>query len=70
LRGDAVFFAGFLVDFLTALPGGMANGWVVVDLGVSPNTDFKGHILNTGHFRQPTAMAIGQMVMVDTSTRN
>jgi hypothetical protein len=63
-RGLAYFLA-FLTVFRGAeafLAAGLTVG--AVGLGASPITDFSGHTLKTGHFWQPTAMAIGQMVMV------
>jgi hypothetical protein len=32
-------------------------------LGASPNIDFKGQTLTTGHLLQPATMAMGQTVM-------
>jgi hypothetical protein len=31
--------------------------------GLSPSTDFNGHILTAGHLAQPATIAIGQRVM-------
>jgi hypothetical protein len=55
----AALRAGFAADFAT----GFASGFVAT-LGASPMTDLTGQILKMGHFWQPTAMAMGQMVMV------
>jgi hypothetical protein len=66
LRVGSAFFTGFLVEFLTALLGGMAIECAGVDLRVSPSTDLRGHIFNTGHFWQPTAMAMGHTVIIET----
>jgi len=68
LRRAGVLVAGFLLALaavlLIALARGAATACGASDLGASPMTDFSGQILNTGHFWQPTAMAIGQMVMI------
>ncbi|MCF8179679.1 MAG: hypothetical protein K9J74_14320 [Sulfuritalea sp.] len=62
---DFYFFAAALRDLAGDLDLGFdfASMAGVEAGGVSPITPLSGHILNAGHFRQPTAMAIGQRVM-------
>jgi hypothetical protein len=47
----------------TVLTTGFGAGFTAVALGTSPITDLTGQILKIGHFLQPTAIAIGQIVM-------
>jgi len=65
---SVVLVAGFLTALTAtlrlALAGGTAAGLMAAPLGVSPSTDLTGQILNRGHFWQPTARAIGQIVMM------
>jgi hypothetical protein len=42
---------------------GLAGNFTSLVLGASPIADFKGQTEKTGHFLQPTAIAIGQSVM-------
>jgi hypothetical protein len=63
----AVFPAGFVTGLRRALVTGVTTG-LSDALGMSPSTDLTGQILKRGHFLQPTAMAIGQIVMVRASS--
>jgi hypothetical protein len=65
---DVTDLTAFLVDaseddLAAVLLAELAASFVVAVLGTSPSVDLTGQILNIGHFWQPTAMAIGQMVM-------
>jgi hypothetical protein len=66
-----LIFLRLLVDLTAALRAGLAADFaagfttaLTSTLGTSPMTDLTGQILKMGHFWQPTAMAMGQMVMV------
>jgi hypothetical protein len=56
-------FLCVLPDLVAGFATGFGAGLVSAALGISPSTDLTGQILKTGHFLQPTAMAMGQMVM-------
>jgi hypothetical protein len=58
VRGFVAALAAGRADTL-ALTSGVGVGFK----GMSPRRRLAGQILNAGHFLQPTAMAIGQMVM-------
>ena len=45
-----------------------AAGFSAPGLGASPSTVFRGHTENAGHFLQPATMAMGQTVMVRSSS--
>jgi hypothetical protein len=68
VRGFVAALAAGLVDTL-ALTCGVGIGFAFGfgfgfgRKGMSPRRRLAGQILNAGHFLQPTAMAIGQMVM-------
>jgi hypothetical protein len=53
------------VDFAAALFVALAGVFGAAALGISPSVVLTGQILNIGHFWQPTAMAMGQMVMAN-----
>ena len=55
------FFAAAARGFLGV--AALAGTSVDAAGGLSPITPLSGQILNAGHFLQPTAMAMGQMVM-------
>ena len=60
------YFFAFLTVFRGAevfLTAGLA--FTACALGTSPITDLTGHTLKTGHFLQPTAMAMGHRVIVN-----
>jgi hypothetical protein len=69
---DAVFTALGLADvtglvlvvLASAALGGAVDG--ALALGISPKVDFTGQTANTGHFRQPTAIAMGQIIMASS----
>jgi len=60
VRGFVAALAAGRADALALISGvGVGVGFN----GMSPRRRLAGQILNAGHFLQPTAMAIGQMVM-------
>ncbi len=70
-RAKAAYFLVFLragadlaADLAAGLTACLATGLPADALGTSPIRDLTGQILKTGHFLQPTAMAMGQMVII------
>jgi len=55
---------GFAAALIVGLPAALAliSGVGTGASGMSPRRRLTGQILNAGHFLQPTAMAIGQIV--------
>jgi hypothetical protein len=62
-RDGAVRGFAVVLVLALALALGCACGAGAGAAGMSPITPLSGQILKTGHFLQPTAMAIGQRVM-------
>ncbi|WP_461502287.1 hypothetical protein [Rhodoferax sp.] len=55
----AALAAGLAAGLAADLAAGLTSG----ALGMSPSDVLTGQILKTGHFLQPTAMAMGQIVI-------
>jgi len=55
--------AGLAADLDADLATGLTAGLTSDALGTSPIRDLTGQILKIGHFLQPTAMAMGQIVI-------
>jgi hypothetical protein len=58
-----LLFFRAVTGLFTVLTTGFGAGFTAVAFGTSPIIDFTGQILKIGHFLQPTAIAIGQIVM-------